>query len=108
MPRKSKKNKRNKKKSQEEKADGGWKHNRKKRGKQAHYNQQLRLFNEQLGKLDLNIREMVGDGNCLFRSISDQLTSSEHAHFNVREALCDFVEANQPDFEPFIEDDEPF
>ena len=51
---------------------------------------------------------MVGDGNCLFRSISDQLTSSEHAHDNVREALCDFVEANQPDFEPFIEDDEPF
>jgi OTU domain-containing protein 3 len=109
MPRKSKKNKRNKKKSDQHNADREWKrNNRKKRGKQAQYNQQLRLFNEQLGKLDLNIREMVGDGNCLFRSISDQLTSSEHAHFNVREALCDFVEANQPDFEPFIEDDEPF
>jgi OTU domain-containing protein 3 len=93
-------------------ADREWKKSAtrrsRKRGKQAQYNQQFLLFSAQLSKLRLYIRDMGSDGNCLFRAMADQLYSSEHECDEVRATLCDFVEANRLDFEPFIEDDEPF
>ena len=80
----------------------------KKRGKKAQYAQQLTAYSEQLAKLQLYIRDITGDGNCLFRAIADQICSNEHQFHAMRETLCDFVEASRDDFEPFIEDDEPF
>ena len=112
MPKGSKK--KNKKAKQQQKKhnhaeDREWKRkNKKKFGKKNSYNKDFRLFTDQLSKLNLYIREMTGDGNCLFRAISDQLYSNEHNCNNVRETLCNHIETNRNDFEPFIEDDEPF
>lgn len=72
------------------------------------YTRAFQKYTEQVARLGLFIREVKGDGNCLFRSVADQLYSQEHRHDEVRNALCDFVEAHREDFEPFVEDDEDF
>ena len=38
--------------------------------------------------------EILGDGNCFFRTISYFLTGSQDAHFRIRNLLCDFIERN--------------
>jgi OTU-like cysteine protease/SEC-C motif len=53
--------------------------------------------------------EMAADGNCLFRSLSDQLYHDYgNGHEHVREEVCDFLEAHRDDFCAFLllEEDE--
>lgn len=50
------------------------------------------------------IEEIDADGNCLFRSISDQLFhdhGNDH-HQNVRSAVCDFMAQHEDDFSVFL------
>lgn len=49
---------------------------------------------------------MGGDGNCLFRSVADQLEGNEKLHRKYRQDAIDHITAHQDDFSPFIEDDE--
>eukprot|EP00850_Spirogloea_muscicola_P012419 SM000080S22934 [mRNA] locus=s80:259401:265942:+ [translate_table: standard] len=65
-------------------------------------------FRDQLRVLGLGIREVAGDGNCFFRAVADQLEGSEDGHSKYRQDTVDFMEANREQFEPFVEDDEPF
>jgi len=51
---------------------------------------------------------VAGDGNCLFRAIADQLDGNPDNHPKYRKRICEYIEINRLDFEPFIEDDEPF
>ena len=49
------------------------------------------------------IMEVEADGNCLFRSISDQLYHDLGAkHEDVREDICDFLEGHQEEFSVFL------
>ena len=51
----------------------------------------------------LEIVDMSPDGNCLFRSLSDQLFGDYgNAHYDVRSAVCDFMEQNEGDFRLFL------
>lgn len=53
--------------------------------------------------------EMAADGNCLFRSLSDQLYHDYgNGHEHVRSEVCDFLEAHRDDFCAFLllEEDE--
>ena len=50
-------------------------------------------------------RDVNGDGNCLFRAISDQMTGKESNHRKFRRDAVDYVKNNKDDFAPFIEDD---
>jgi OTU domain-containing protein 3 len=56
------------------------------------------------------IREMTSDGNCLFRSISDQLYDDAGSnHFTVRSEICNHLAQNKSEFQSFLllnEDDE--
>ena len=85
-----------------------------KRRKQAQYGDESTAeastaqIDAQLAPSGCCVCEVSADGNCLFRSLSDQLRGSQHQHADVREAVMDFVEANEDDFAPFIEDDEGF
>jgi len=57
----------------------------------------------------LEIVEMSPDGNCLFRSLSDQLFGDNgNAHYDVRSAVCNFMEKDKGDFQVFLvfEDDD--
>lgn len=49
---------------------------------------------------------MGADGNCLFRSIADQLDGNEKLHMKYRQEAVKFIESHKEDFAPFIEDDE--
>ncbi|UJR14922.1 hypothetical protein I4U23_001904 [Adineta vaga] len=64
-------------------------------------------FNAQLRTFNLQLRDIIGDGNCLFRSFADQLDGDQHRHAYYREKICDFMRTNRVDFEPFIVD-QPF
>lgn len=62
----------------------------------------------QLGTYGLRICEITGDGNCLFRSIADQLDGHDGQHTELRAAAVAYMRANEDIFAPFVEDDEPF
>jgi len=64
-------------------------------------------FRAQLHALgSLVIREVRGDGNCMFRAVADQVTGSEGAHAAMRTACCDFMLAHPDDFAPFLLEEE--
>ncbi|KAJ8602496.1 hypothetical protein CTAYLR_001246 [Chrysophaeum taylorii] len=81
---------------------------KKKRGKR-HSSDEDKLFRSQLSELGLGIAVMDGDGNCLFRSLEDQLYGNEgKGHFELRSKIARFEEEEREHFEHFVEDDEPF
>ncbi|CAF1175029.1 unnamed protein product [Adineta steineri] len=61
-------------------------------------------FNQQLRAFNLQLRDIVGDGNCLFRSFADQMDGDQHRHASYRKKICDYMDNNREDFEPFIVD----
>ena len=63
-------------------------------------------FRLQLAQYGLRLKEIGGDGNCLFRAIADQLEGNEKVHRKYRADAIEYIEANKNDFIPFIEDDE--
>ena len=65
-------------------------------------------FIKELEKLGYFIREVGGDGNCLFRSVSDQMDDTEKNHKIYREMCISYMKKNEEEFAPFIEDDETF
>lgn len=65
-------------------------------------------FKKKLETLGYFIREVEGDGNCLFRSVSEQVEGNEHNFHEYREKCVNYMKENKDDFAPFIEDDEPF
>ncbi|XP_051493495.1 OTU domain-containing protein 3 isoform X4 [Apus apus] len=62
----------------------------------------------QLRALGLKLREVPGDGNCLFRALGDQLEGHSRNHLRHRQETVDFMIKQREDFEPFVEDDVPF
>jgi OTU domain-containing protein 3 len=61
-----------------------------------------------LRQFGLKIRDIQGDGNCMFRAVSDQMTGTQELHEVYRVQAVDFIRTHRDDFQPFIEDDEPF
>ena len=49
---------------------------------------------------------MDGDGNCLFRSVADQIDGDESLHTTYRAQAVDYILQNKEMYMPFIEDDE--
>ena len=49
-----------------------------------------------------------GDGNCLFRSVSDQMDNNQNNYKLYREMCINYMKENKDEFIPFIEDDEPY
>lgn len=65
-------------------------------------------FANQLQALGLKLREVPGDGNCLFRALGDQLEGHSRNHLKHRQETVDYMIRQRQDFEPFVEDDIPF
>ncbi len=59
-------------------------------------------------KLGLKFKVVKGDGNCLFRSFSDQVEGSENNHAFYRQSSIEYMTANEEHFKNFMEDDEKF
>jgi OTU domain-containing protein 3 len=62
-------------------------------------------FEEQVKKLGLSLKDVDGDGNCMFRSISDFLFGTEKKHFKLREVAVNEMRENNDFYGLFIEDD---
>ncbi|XP_030624954.1 OTU domain-containing protein 3 isoform X2 [Chanos chanos] len=65
-------------------------------------------FSNQLQALGLKLREIPGDGNCLFRALGDQLEGHSQNHLRLRQETVQYMMSHRQDFEPFVEDDVPF
>lgn len=46
---------------------------------------------KQLAAHGLTIREMPGDGNCLFRALSDQLSGTSRNHLDFRKSVVQYM-----------------
>ena len=61
-----------------------------------------------LAESNLIIHRMDGDGNCMFRSIADQLTGDPENHEVFREKIMKYIVQHADHFSLFMEDDENF
>jgi hypothetical protein len=50
----------------------------------------------------------MGDGNCLFRALSDQLYGYPHQHSILREQVCDYLATKADKYAAFIDVEKPF
>ena len=81
---------------------------RKKKNKKNKKNDEIdEKFKKHLESLGYFIREVEGDGNCLFRSVSEQMEGNENNYQEYRDKCVDYMKENKDEFAPFIEDDEP-
>lgn len=66
-----------------------------------------RDLNAQLKRMGLYAANTTGDGNCLFRALSDQLYGHPARHAQLRQETCDHLAASPDKFAGFV-DDKPF
>ncbi|KAI0218380.1 2-oxoglutarate dehydrogenase E1 component, partial [Massospora cicadina] len=50
----------------------------------------------------LIISDVLGDGNCLFRSLSDQIFGTDAYHGQLREEVCEYIEQHSDFFRSFF------
>lgn len=81
------------------------------RSKHSHFlddpEQMERDLNAQLKRMGLYAANTTGDGNCLFRALSDQLYGHPARHAQLRQETCDHLAARPEKFAGFV-DDKPF
>ncbi|ORY34274.1 hypothetical protein BCR39DRAFT_517372 [Naematelia encephala] len=56
----------------------------------------------ELARLGVGLRDVEGDGNCLFRALGDQLWGDQKRHPEVRKLVCDFLERRKEDMLPYF------
>ncbi|KAI7900322.1 uncharacterized protein BX663DRAFT_545040 [Cokeromyces recurvatus] len=62
----------------------------------------------QLKQLGLCTKNITGDGNCLFRSLSDQYYGHDGNHKAIRQEICQYLRENEELYKFFVEDDQSF
>ncbi|CAO3649557.1 unnamed protein product [Mucor fragilis] len=65
-------------------------------------------LDSQLKNLGLCTKSITGDGNCLFRSLSDQYHGHDGNHKAVRQEVCQYLRENEETYKFFVEDDQSF
>ncbi|GAA5907675.1 hypothetical protein JCM6882_008945 [Rhodosporidiobolus microsporus] len=67
--------------------------------------QEEKVLNAQLREAGLYAANILGDGNCLFRALSDQLYGSPSMHLALRHEICDYLSSNPDKYRFFIDED---
>jgi OTU domain-containing protein 3 len=70
------------------------------------YCEYFSAFNKEITPLKLMLKDVAGDGNCLFRSFADQIDGNETSHVFMRDEACNFMGKNEQFFRPFLDEDE--
>lgn len=65
-------------------------------------------FSNQLQASGYKIKDIKGDGNCLFRALADQLEGDDSGHLRLRRITAKYVADHREQFEPFVEDNKSF
>ena len=55
--------------------------------------------------IGLTVKYILGDGNCMFRAIADQLSGQADDHMEYRRQIMDFIGSRKDYFSLFIEDE---
>ncbi|KAK9893510.1 cysteine proteinase [Cystobasidium minutum MCA 4210] len=63
-----------------------------------------RQLEAQLKRLGLYAANTLGDGSCLFRSLSDQMHGTPNHHLTIRHEVCNFLLQHKDEFIAFIDD----
>ena len=58
---------------------------------------------KQLGSVSLSLKEVEGDGNCLFRALADTLYGNADSHGACRQAAVSNIVNNPSSYSPFLE-----
>lgn len=61
-------------------------------------------FRRQLDYQGFKLREIQGDGNCLFRALADQLNGDNNVHGRHRKDVVGYMKENKEDFAPFLDE----
>jgi len=64
---------------------------------------ELVRFEKQLELLGLLLKDVKGDGNCLFRALGDQYNGDGDQHAEYRKNVINYIQQHREDFEPFME-----
>ncbi len=62
-------------------------------------------FALQVRALNLRIKDIQADGNCLFRAVADQLEGNQEKHEKYRSLAVNYIQNNSEIFQPFIVED---
>lgn len=69
----------------------------------SNLSEQYKRYTDALGKQNLRVVPVEGDGNCLFRAVAHQIYGSEAYHYIVREKCIDYMEIEAEFFSQFVE-----
>ncbi|XP_066934499.1 uncharacterized protein [Clytia hemisphaerica] len=61
-------------------------------------------FKRQLEYQGFKLREIQGDGNCLFRALADQLNGDDKLHMRHRKDVVEYMKNHEDDFAPFLDE----
>ncbi|BGP58082.1 hypothetical protein JCM8202_006217 [Rhodotorula sphaerocarpa] len=64
-----------------------------------------KILSGQLREAGLYAANILGDGNCLFRALADQLYGSPSTHLAIRHEICDYLAANPDRYRLFVDED---
>lgn len=70
------------------------------------YSLDMHKFQKQLAPSYLKVMKIRGDGNCLFRSVADQLVGDQEMHRTYRQEAIDYILENQNTYFAFINEDQ--
>ncbi|KAG0000225.1 hypothetical protein BGZ80_009588 [Entomortierella chlamydospora] len=65
----------------------------------------MRELKHQLAGLNLQLKDTMGDGNCLFRACADQFFGSESNHNSLRAEVCQYIEQHADHFSSFLDNE---
>jgi len=107
-----KKDKKNEKKHKS-KGKNDWDMGKKKKGRgkgktkqDKNWDKYFKQFNDTLVPKGVYMRDVEGDGNCLFRSIADHIDGDENDHEKYRKMAVEYITKNKEYFALFLLDDE--
>ncbi|KAF9898923.1 hypothetical protein BX616_003451 [Lobosporangium transversale] len=63
----------------------------------------MRELKHQLAGLNLQLKDTMGDGNCLFRACADQFYGNERDHAALRAEVCQYIEDHTDHFKSFLD-----
>ncbi|OAQ22598.1 cysteine proteinase [Linnemannia elongata AG-77] len=65
----------------------------------------MRELKHQLASLNLQLKDTMGDGNCLFRACADQFSGTEKDHPALRSEVCQYIEDHEEHFKLFLDNE---
>ncbi|GAA5841945.1 hypothetical protein JCM3766R1_002546 [Sporobolomyces carnicolor] len=68
--------------------------------------QEEKVLTQQLRASGLYAANILGDGNCLFRALSDQLFGSPNHHLRLRQEVCEYLSDHSDRYRLFIDEDD--